>query len=76
MALVPCPTKIGVDQNCRNNFNIESPTHPEAIQIQTDTQVAYDIQLRHSWTPWKGNEIRFLMELVPYLNSFGINGNH
>jgi hypothetical protein len=63
-------------QNCRNNFNIQSPTHLGAINIKTDAQVAYDIQLGCSWTPWKGNERSFPMELVPCLNSSGNNGDH
>jgi hypothetical protein len=39
MALVLGPTKIGFDQNCRNNFNIQSPTHPGVVHINTDAQV-------------------------------------
>jgi hypothetical protein len=76
MALVPGPTKIGLDQNYQNNFDIQSPTHPGAIHIKTDAQAAYDIQLGHSWTPWKGKEITFAMKLVPYLKSSRINENH
>jgi hypothetical protein len=64
LVLVPGPTKIGLEQNCQNNFNIKSPTPPGAIHIKTDVQVAYDIQLGRSWSPWKGKEIRFPMELV------------
>jgi hypothetical protein len=74
-ALVPCRTKIILDQNRWNNFNIQSPTHLGAIHIKTYAQVAYDIQLGHSWTPWKGKEIGFPMELVPCLKSSGINRN-
>jgi hypothetical protein len=48
MAPVPGPNKTGLHQNCSNNFNIESPTHPEVVHIKTDTQVAYNIQLGHS----------------------------
>jgi hypothetical protein len=40
MALVPGPTKIGLDQNYQNNFNIQSPSGPGAIHIETDAQVA------------------------------------
>jgi hypothetical protein len=36
MALVSGLTKIGLDQNCQNNFNIESPTHPGVVHIKTD----------------------------------------
>jgi hypothetical protein len=61
---VPGPTKIGLEQNCRNNFNIKSLTPPGAVHIKTDAQVAYDIQLGRSWSPWKGQEIRFPMKLV------------
>jgi hypothetical protein len=43
MALVPCPTKIGFEENCQNNLNIQSPTHLGAVYIKTDVQVAYDI---------------------------------
>jgi hypothetical protein len=68
MQQVPHPTKIGFDQNCQNNFNIKSPTHPGAVQIKTDVHIAYDIQLGHSWTPWKGKEINFPIELVPCPN--------
>jgi hypothetical protein len=68
IALVLGPTKIGLDQNCRNNFNMQSPTHSGVVHIKTDVQLAYDIQLGRSWTPWKGNEISFPMELVPCLN--------
>jgi hypothetical protein len=76
VALVPGPTKIGLNLNCRNNFNIQSPTHPGAIHIKTDAQAAYDIELGYSWTPWKGKEITFPMKLVPYLNSSEINLDH
>jgi hypothetical protein len=44
MPPVPDPTKIGVQLNCRNNFNIQSPTRPGAVFIKTDAQVTYDIQ--------------------------------
>jgi hypothetical protein len=71
--LVPRPTKIGFDQNCRNNFNIQSATRPRVVHIKTDAQVAYDMQLGRSWTPWKGKEISISMELVPCPNSFRIN---
>jgi hypothetical protein len=40
MALVPGPTKIGFDHNCRNNFNIQSPTHPGAVHIKIEAHVA------------------------------------
>jgi hypothetical protein len=73
---IPDPTKIVFDQNCRNNFNIDSPTHPRVVHIKIDSQLAYDIQLESSWTPWKVNEITFPIELVPYPNSSGINRNH
>jgi hypothetical protein len=76
MALVPGPTNIGYDQNCGNNFNIQSPTCPGAIHIKTDAEVTYDIQLGHSWIHWKGKEINFPMELVPYPNLFRINRDH
>jgi hypothetical protein len=75
MAPVPGPNKIGLDHNCRNNFNIQSPIHPGVVHIKTKAQVAYDIQLRHSWTRWKGREIKFTMELVPCPNSSKINGD-
>jgi hypothetical protein len=45
---VPCPKKIGFDQNCQNTFNIRSRTHLVAVHIKTDAQVAYDIQLGRS----------------------------
>jgi hypothetical protein len=32
MELVPGQTKIRFNQNCRNNFNIQSPTHPGHIR--------------------------------------------
>jgi hypothetical protein len=48
MALVLGPTRIRLDHNCRNNFNIQSQTHPGAVYIKTDAQVAYDIQLGRS----------------------------
>jgi hypothetical protein len=48
MEVVPCPTKIGFDQNYQNKCNIQSPTRPEAVYIKTDGQVAYDIQLGRS----------------------------
>jgi hypothetical protein len=76
MALVPGPTRIGFKQKCRNNFNIQSPTCPGAVHIKTNVQAAYNTQLGSSWTPWKGKEIAFLMELVPYPNSTVIHGNH
>jgi hypothetical protein len=76
MAPVPGPTKIGFGQNCRNNFNIWSPTHSGAIHIKTNAQVTYDIQLGHSWTPWKVKEIASPIELVPCPNSSGINRKH
>jgi hypothetical protein len=47
------PTKIGFVQNCQNNFNIHSSTHQGVVDIKTDAQVVYDIQLERSWTPWK-----------------------
>jgi hypothetical protein len=50
MAPVPGPTKIEMDQNCQNNFNIQSPTHPGVVHTKTDAQVTYDIQLGRSWT--------------------------
>jgi hypothetical protein len=43
MVLVSGLTKSGFDQNCRNNFNIQSPTCPGAIHIKTNAQVAYNI---------------------------------
>jgi hypothetical protein len=76
VAPVPHRIKIGFDQNCQNNFNIQSPIHSGAVHIKTDAQVTYYIQLEHSWPPWKVKEISFLMELVPYPNSSGINGEH
>jgi hypothetical protein len=76
MSLVLGPTIIGYDQNCRNNFNIHSPTPPGVVHIKTDAQVTYDIQLGSSSTPLKGKEILFPMELVPFPNSSGINRNH
>jgi hypothetical protein len=48
MALESGPDKIEFDHNCRNNFNIQSSTHPGVIHNKTDAQVAYDIQLRRS----------------------------
>jgi hypothetical protein len=65
MELVPGLIEIGFYQNCQNNFNIQSPTHPGAVHIKTDTQVAYDIKLGHSSMPWKVKEISFPIELVP-----------
>jgi hypothetical protein len=76
MAHVPGPTKIRLDKNCRNNFNIQSLTCPRAVHIKTDAQVTYNIQLGLSWTPWKDKEITFPMELVPCTNSSGIDDNH
>jgi hypothetical protein len=55
---------------------MQTPTRPGAVHIQTDAQVTYNIQLGHSWTPWKDKEIKFPMELVLCPNSSGINGNH
>jgi hypothetical protein len=43
MPPVQGPTKIGFDQNCWNNYNIQSPTRPGVVHIKTDDQVAYDI---------------------------------
>jgi hypothetical protein len=68
ITLVPGPNKIGLYQNCQNNFNIQSPTCPGAIHIKTDNQVAYDIELGHSCMPYKGKEITFPIELVPCPN--------
>jgi hypothetical protein len=48
MAPFPSTNKIGFDQNCHNSLNIQSPTHPVAVDIKTDPQVAYDIKLRRS----------------------------
>jgi hypothetical protein len=73
MALVRSLTKIGFNQNCQNKVNIQSPTNPGALHIKTDGQVAYDIQLGRSWTPWKGKEVTFPMELAPCPNSSGRN---
>jgi hypothetical protein len=75
MALVPGLTKIGFNRNCRNIFNIQSPTHLGAVHINNDGQVTYDIQLRCSWTPWKVKEIPFPMELFSCPNSYKINRN-
>jgi hypothetical protein len=36
MALVLGPTKIRFDQNCQNNFNIQSLTYLGDIHIKTD----------------------------------------
>jgi hypothetical protein len=36
MKLVPGPTKIGLDQNCQNNFNIQNSTCPGAVDIKTN----------------------------------------
>jgi hypothetical protein len=47
------PTKIGFVQNCQNNFNIHSSTYQGVVDIKTDAQVVYDIQLGRFWTPWK-----------------------
>jgi hypothetical protein len=74
--IFPMAYRIELDQNCRNNLNIQSPTRPGAVHIKTDAQVSYNIQLGHSWTPWKGKKINFPMELVPCLKSSRINGNH
>jgi hypothetical protein len=76
MALVPGPTKIRFDQNCQNNFNIQSPSCSRVVYIKIDAQIAYDMQLGHSWTPWKFKEIASPMELVPCPNSSGINRKH
>jgi hypothetical protein len=78
MRLVPSPNNIGFDQNCQNSFNIQSRTRLGSVHIKTDAQVAYDIQLGRSWTPWKdkGKEIMFPVEIVPCRNSSGTNGNH
>jgi hypothetical protein len=73
MKSVPCPTKIGFDQNCKSNFNIQRPTRLGVVHIKTDSQVAYNIQLGRSLTAWKGNEIYIPMELVPCPNSSEIN---
>jgi hypothetical protein len=35
MESVPCPNKIGFDQKCQINVNIQSPTHLGAIHIKT-----------------------------------------
>jgi hypothetical protein len=40
MEVVLGPNKIGLDQNYQNNFNIQSPSGPGAIHIETDAQVA------------------------------------
>jgi hypothetical protein len=53
MAPIIDPTKIGFAQNYQNNFNIHSSTHQGVVDIKTDAQVVYDIQLERSWTPWK-----------------------
>jgi hypothetical protein len=45
MAPIPGPTKIRLNQNCQNNFNIQSPTHPGVVHIKTDAHIIYDIQL-------------------------------
>jgi hypothetical protein len=76
MAVAPGQTKIILDKNCQNNFNIQSPTRRGAVHIKTDAQVAYNIQLGHSLLPLKGKEITLSMELVPCLKSSGIIGNH
>jgi hypothetical protein len=73
MALILGPNNIGFNQNCLNKCNIHSPTRLGAVYITTDAQDAYDIQLGYSWTPWKGKETTFTMELVPYPNSSEIN---
>jgi hypothetical protein len=72
----PGQTKVGLDQNGQNNFNIQIPTSTGAVYIKTHAEVAYDIKLGCSWTPWKFKEITFPLELVPCLNSSGINGDH
>jgi hypothetical protein len=61
MERLPHPNKIGFDQNCQNTFNIHSRTRLGSVHIKTDAQVAYNIQLGRSWTPWKdkGKEIMF-----------------
>jgi hypothetical protein len=76
MAPVPGPTKVGFDQNCQSNLNIQSPTRPRVVHIKTDAQVAYAIQLGRFWTHWKDKEIKFPIELVPCRNSSEINGSH
>jgi hypothetical protein len=43
MALVPSQTKIGFVHNGRNNFNIQSQTHPGVVHTKTDAHVTYDI---------------------------------
>jgi hypothetical protein len=73
--IVPHLNKILFDQNFLNNFNIQSPTCPGAVYIKTDAQVADDIQLGRSWTPWKVKEVKISIKLVPCPNSSGINGN-
>jgi hypothetical protein len=52
MESVPGPNKIAFYKTFQNNFNIQSPTCPGAVHIKIDAQVAYDIQLMRSWTPW------------------------
>jgi hypothetical protein len=75
MTPFPGPNKIVHDKKCRNNFNIQSPTCLGVVYIKTYAQVAYNIQLRHSYTPWKVKETTFEIEVVPCPNSSGINGN-
>jgi hypothetical protein len=73
MASVTCPNKIELYQNCPNNFNIQSPTHPRAVHIKIDAQVVYGIQLGCSCNSWKGKERTFPMELISCQNSSAIN---
>jgi hypothetical protein len=35
---VPCPKKIGFNQNCQNTFNIRSQTRLGAVDIKTDAE--------------------------------------
>jgi hypothetical protein len=71
--LVPRPTDIGFDQNYWIYCTIQSLTHRGVVYIKTDAQVAYDIQLRCSWTPWKDKETAFPMQLFPCQNVSWIN---
>jgi hypothetical protein len=57
MESVTGPNKIEFVQNFGSKFNIQSPTRLGVVHIKTDAQVAYDIQLGCSWTPWKGKEV-------------------
>jgi hypothetical protein len=58
-----------------SEFNLSPIWNLGEVDLKTDVQVAYDIQLGRSWTCLKDKEIIFPMGLVSYTTKIWVNQN-